>query len=116
MSAPGKMLGEILGHVFKKADTTLYPFEKPEMPANFRGRIKFIAEKCIGCKICMKVCPAYAIDIKTIGEKKYQCDIWLDRCIFCAQCVESCPKDALDNSSEYELAALDKKSLFTEQK
>ncbi|MEK6794738.1 MAG: 4Fe-4S binding protein [Spirochaetota bacterium] len=116
MKLPGKVLGEMISRLSKKAATEMYPFEKPALPENYRGRIKFIPEKCIGCKICVRVCPSFALEVKTIGEKKYELDNWLDRCIYCAQCVESCPKDALAISNDYELAALDKKSLFTVQK
>ena len=107
---PGRMAKEVLRHSIKAPATCNYPFDKPEMPENFRGKIIFDTDKCIGCKICMKDCPSNAIIITTPGEKRFAAEFFLDRCIYCAQCVDSCPKDALINTKEYELAAIDRKS------
>lgn len=111
MQKPGKMLIELLKHVGKAPATTKYPFEKIEMPEKFRGQIRFIAENCIGCKICMRDCPSEAITITKIGEKMFEATFDLDKCLYCAQCVLSCPKDALDTTTEFELAQIDKSKL-----
>jgi formate hydrogenlyase subunit 6/NADH:ubiquinone oxidoreductase subunit I len=111
MIRPGRMLKEVLGSIFTKAATSQYPLVKIDMPKDYRGRIKFHAEKCIGCKLCMKDCPSDAIFIRKVGEKKFEADIYSSRCIFCAQCVDTCPKDALESTPEYELAQLDPSKL-----
>jgi formate hydrogenlyase subunit 6/NADH:ubiquinone oxidoreductase subunit I len=111
MIRPGRMLKTVLGSIFKKAATSQYPFVKTEMPVNFRGRIKFYPEKCIGCKLCMRDCPSNAIFIRKIADKVFEADIYSNRCIFCAQCVETCPKQALEATREYELAQLDQAKL-----
>lgn len=107
MKKPGKMLSEVLSNVLKKPATSNYPFEKAQKPEKFRGKLVFHAEKCIGCRICMKDCPANAITINKVGEKQFEAVVDLDKCIYCAQCVDSCPKKALEASKEFELAALD---------
>jgi formate hydrogenlyase subunit 6/NADH:ubiquinone oxidoreductase subunit I len=101
------MLKTVLGSVFKKPATSQYPFVKTEMPANFRGRIKFIPENCIGCKLCMRDCPANAIFIRKVADKVFEADIYSNRCVYCAQCVETCPKKALEATRDFELAQLD---------
>jgi formate hydrogenlyase subunit 6/NADH:ubiquinone oxidoreductase subunit I len=111
MKKPGKMIAEVLRHVLKKPATSKYPFEKAVKPAKFRGKLVFHADKCIGCRICMKDCPAKAITINKVGEKQFEAIVDLDKCIYCAQCVDSCPKKALEASPEFELAALDHRSL-----
>ncbi|MFB3892320.1 MAG: 4Fe-4S binding protein [Phycisphaerae bacterium] len=111
MKKPGKMAREALGSVLKKPATIRYPFVKIEMPDKFRGKLKYHAERCIGCKMCMRDCPSGAIEIVKVGEKRFECRIDCSRCIYCAQCVDSCPKDALEATREFELAALDRATL-----
>jgi formate hydrogenlyase subunit 6/NADH:ubiquinone oxidoreductase subunit I len=107
MIRPGKMMRTVLESLFKKPATTQYPFVKKEGIKNFRGKLKFFPEKCIGCKLCMKDCPSDAITITKIGEKKFQAEIDISKCIYCAQCVDSCPKKALEATGEFELAQVD---------
>ncbi|HNT98527.1 MAG TPA: 4Fe-4S binding protein [Elusimicrobiales bacterium] len=125
---PGRALGEAVRQLFRKPATSAYPFAKAKLQPKFRGRIAFEQEKCIGCKMCVRVCPAKAIDIILSAEqpaapapvegqttppakKKFDCIMNLDRCIYCAQCVEVCPKKALLSTDDFELAQLDRKAL-----
>lgn len=111
MKKPGKMVGLALASVTQKPATRNYPFEKVPMPNRFRGMIKFTADKCIGCKLCVRDCPAAAIGIRKIADKQFECDIDNSKCIFCAQCVLSCPRAALESSPEYELAVINRDQL-----
>jgi formate hydrogenlyase subunit 6/NADH:ubiquinone oxidoreductase subunit I len=108
---PGKMIEFVLQSLFKKPATVNYPFEKMKMPERFRGKLKFYPEKCIGCLLCVKDCPANAITIKKVGEKKFEAEIDLGKCVYCAQCVDSCPKKALEITPEFELAQIDRNKL-----
>jgi formate hydrogenlyase subunit 6/NADH:ubiquinone oxidoreductase subunit I len=111
MKIPGKMAKEVLEHSVMKPATCNYPAEKRRMPEHFRGRIRYKAENCIGCKICMRDCPARAIEIIKKADKVFEAKFHLDRCIYCGQCVDSCPKDALELTPEFELAQVDKEKL-----
>ena len=110
MRIPGKMASEVLRHSIMTPATCNYPFEKTEMPDHFRGKILFVSENCIGCKICVRDCPARAILINKVADKVFEAEFRLDRCIYCAKCVDSCPKNALVSSKEYELAEIDPKN------
>jgi len=111
MIHPGKMAREVLNALFIKPATVRYPFVKVPMPDRFRGKIAFDSTKCIGCKLCMRDCPANAITITKVGDKQFQAEFCLDRCIYCAQCVDTCPKKALTATAEYELAQFQRNKL-----
>ena len=107
----GTMIPLMFGMFFKKADTSLYPAIRANVADRFRGMLDFDAERCVGCKLCQKVCPTGAIEIEKTEEKRFTAVIQLDKCIFCGQCVDSCRKDALRNTSNFELANGDKNAL-----
>jgi formate hydrogenlyase subunit 6/NADH:ubiquinone oxidoreductase subunit I len=111
MKRPGTMLKQVLGSAFCKAATIRYPATKIEMPDKFRGRLKFCAEKCIGCKMCVRDCPTGAIAIRKVGDKQFEADIDLSKCIYCAQCVDSCMKKALEATRDFELAQVTRAAL-----
>jgi len=96
MSKPGKIARLLIQSLFRKPATINYPAQRSGMPKGFRGKLKFYPEKCIGCKLCMRDCPSGAIEIRKIGENKFEAEINLGKCIYCGQCVYSCLKKALD--------------------
>lgn len=105
----GAMLGDISRSLFKRPVTELYPFERRPTPGRLRGRLTFDPSRCTGCKICMRDCPARAVELVVVDKatKRFVMRFHADRCTYCAQCVVSCNFDALGMSHEqWELAAL----------
>lgn len=103
------MLREVLRSIFKKPATSSFPFED-HVPENHRGKIKWIPEKCIYCKLCERSCPTGAckfIPPKKAGEKG-TIEIDIGKCVFCYECVLACPKDALEGTPDYKLAYISK--------
>lgn len=105
----GAMLGDISRSLFKKPVTELYPFARKPAPDRLRGKLAFAPDRCTGCRICIRDCPANALDLVVIDKaaKRFVLRFRSDRCTFCAQCVFSCNFDAISLSHEtWELAAL----------
>ena len=104
----GTMLSDIVKAFFHKPATINYPAEYSEVPVRTRGKVIYTADTCTGCRLCVKDCPANAIDILVIDrkEKRFVMDYNLENCIFCGQCVESCHFDCIELSNkEWELAS-----------
>jgi len=73
-------------------------------PKGFRGKIVYDKEKCIGCKLCIRVCPCDAIEFK---EKEKKVKFYLSRCCFCSQCNDICPTNCLSMGDEFLLCDAD---------
>ena len=123
------MLPQVFSQMFKKPFTNKFPAKYApnnttkfleevgagnieiippiNVPQGFRGKIQYDKEKCIGCKLCIKVCPSEAIEFKE-SDKKIK--IYLARCTFCSQCNDICPVNCLSMSDEFLLADADKYS------
>ena len=111
MRHSGKILPLALKSLFQKPATVSYPARRDDAFTNVRGKLVFEAEKCVGCKMCVRDCPARAIEIEKVADKQYKAILHIDGCIFCGQCVDSCHKDALKCTTEFELANLDRKKM-----
>jgi formate hydrogenlyase subunit 6/NADH:ubiquinone oxidoreductase subunit I len=75
------------------------------VPSDLRGKLLYDKGKCIGCQLCIRVCPANVIEFKP-EEKKIR--MYVARCTFCAQCVDACPVNALAISPQFLLADTDR--------
>jgi formate hydrogenlyase subunit 6/NADH:ubiquinone oxidoreductase subunit I len=111
---PGRMLESVLRSLLRKPATIGYPFEGFTMPPRFRGKPNFHADECSGCKLCVRDCPAQAITIRKVGERKFEALLDLGKCIYCAQCADTCPKKAVEITPEFDLAQGDKGTLKVE--
>ncbi len=56
---------------------------------------------CIGCKICEKVCPVYAIQVT--NRKAFSDD---QKCVACANCADRCPQHAIKMVERAEIREL----------
>lgn len=111
MTRPGMMLSEALKQLARRPATVRYPATKARVPPRFRGKMVFHAERCVGCRLCVKDCPSEAIAINKLEDGSFEAVFELDRCVFCGQCAASCNKDALEASPDFELATADKAEL-----
>lgn len=91
--------------------TENYPFKRLDAPDQLRSQLHWNLEKCTGCSLCAKDCPADAIEVIVLDKKakRFVFRYHVDRCTFCGQCVESCRQGCLQMANdEWELAALSK--------
>jgi len=116
----------VLGNLFRKPRTVIYPREKIIIPDSSRGALHLKLDLdsleviCNGCGLCSVVCPQDCIEVKKrVGDNgrgvldKFCLD--LSKCIFCGNCVEFCKMDAIDMSYKYQLAEYNRKNLRLEK-
>ncbi len=75
------------------------------IPLDFRGKIKYDRDACIGCQMCIKVCPSQTIEFIPDDRKVM---FYMSRCTFCQMCVDICPKDCIRMTDQFIMANLDK--------
>ncbi|MDR2132531.1 MAG: 4Fe-4S binding protein [Clostridiales Family XIII bacterium] len=98
----GKM---VMGSLFKKPATLMYPVVPRKWQERTRGHIDIAIEDCILCGICARKCPTNAI---TVAKETKSWTIRRMQCIQCSCCVEVCPKKCLDNKNEYTTPSTEK--------
>lgn len=105
------LLKSVVANAFRRPATVKYPYQRLEPPKGFRGRHEVDWEKCIGCGVCARDCPALAIElVETPKGLKPLID--LSRCIFCYQCADSCPRGAISSTIVFELASWHREELY----
>lgn len=108
-----RMLGKTIIH---RPVTILYPYEKMWMPENYRGRPGLRFDKCVGCGMCVKMCPTACIKLVDVendaGETVKRPQVNVGRCAMCGYCAEYCPVDAMTVTPEFELAEYTREDLI----
>ena len=114
---------QFLRATFGKPQTVLYPLEKRELPATYRGMNAVIWDLCIGCGICAEVCPNRCLKMKPEDlTEEEQARAWygshlskrkstperpainFGHCMFCGFCEDYCPTGAMTMTDFYEMA------------
>ncbi len=62
---------------------------------NSVNKIKLFLNKCVGCGICVELCPNYAIPSTLIGFISSIAKINENKCDGCGNCVHACSHGAL---------------------
>lgn len=88
----------IIGSIFKKPATLMYPVVPREWEERTRGSVSIDVEGCIGCTLCAKACPTNAIDV---DKKGGTWTIQRMQCVQCSACVDCCPKKCLTMENLY---------------
>ncbi len=94
-----------LSRALKPPMTLMYPDVVEELPEGYRGVIAYRYERCVGCGLCARICPARAIKMyKVPGDKRMRPGYDMTRCIFCGFCVDVCPVNALEHTKIHDKA------------
>jgi len=118
MTRIGSMTGDIVASFFKKVFTEKYPYVPKTVTERARGEVAWDESKCTGCRMCVKDCPAEAIEVTVVDRvaKKYSFEYHRDRCVYCGQCIVSCKPGALSMPSDnWHLASTSRETFVVSQ-
>lgn len=108
-------LKEALLNLVSKPVTSKFPEEPVKTAPNYRGKIEFNADACIGCGMCIRVCSPGAIT-KTMkpveGGQEITMEFDLGSCTFCGMCSDFCPRKTITLTGDCEIVAKDKSELI----
>lgn len=106
---------EAISQLFSKPSCAMYPaVDRPAAP-NYRGRIVYHPERCIGCGMCERVCSGNAITRtveKTEDGDKITMTFNLGSCTFCATCADFCSKNSIEFTGDYHMVATKEEDLL----
>ena len=106
---------EAISQLFSKPSCAMYPAVPSEAAPNYRGRIVYHADKCIGCGMCERVCAGNAISRtveKTEEGDKITLTFNLGSCTFCATCADFCSRKAIELTGDYHMIATKEEDLL----
>lgn len=95
------LLPKLVETLCKRVSTVAFPFGPAEVPSNFRGRVTIEPDLCRGCGVCVRDCPAFALELDKEDRDEFRLIHYPDRCISCGQCEESCRFDAIRLTNEF---------------
>lgn len=106
-----------LSNLFKKTSCDMYPVVPSEAAPNYRGRIVYHADKCIGCGMCERVCAGNAITrtVEKLPDEqgdKITLTFNLGSCTFCATCADFCSRKAIELTGDYHMIATKEEDLL----
>jgi formate hydrogenlyase subunit 6/NADH:ubiquinone oxidoreductase subunit I len=103
-------LKEAIRALIKGPYTSKFPYQPHKPYERFRGKTEFHEEDCVGCGACFQVCPAKAIKMEDVKNKRILTVNW-DLCIFCGQCQANCiTGKGIMLSNVFDLATTGKRS------
>ena len=105
---------EGISNIFKPVLTDEKPIDEVKGAENYRGKLSFDSNACIGCGICIRVCAAEAItkEVKLVeGGQEIKMNFDLASCTFCGLCKDFCPKKAITLTNEVIMVSENKEEL-----
>jgi formate hydrogenlyase subunit 6/NADH:ubiquinone oxidoreductase subunit I len=98
--------------LFSKPETIAYPAVSHRSSAGHRGSVRIIAENCTGCGLCVRDCPAEALELEKDSKQSFRLIHYRDRCTSCGQCELSCKFNAIYMDNTYQEASAERKDFF----
>ena len=93
------LFNAILEALVNPSETVKYPFGDLDLPDGFRGALIVDPEKCSGCGLCVRDCPAEGLELIKKSRGEFKLIHFPARCAYCGQCEASCRRGAISNTN-----------------
>jgi formate hydrogenlyase subunit 6 len=94
-----RMLFALLDALRRGSETIKFPFGPMTLPEDFRGEIVMPdPESCSGCGLCVRDCPAQALELIRDSRTKFRLVHYPARCAYCGQCEDNCRRGAISHT------------------
>jgi NAD(P)H-quinone oxidoreductase subunit I len=93
------LLASLVDAFIQGPETISYPETEIELPNGYRGTIQLDAEKCTGCGLCVRNCPANALELVKESKSVYKFIYHPARCAYCGLCEQACHRGAIYHSN-----------------
>ena len=94
------LFSAIMDAFFAPSETVDYPFSAMELPEGFRGALVVDPEKCSGCGLCVRDCPAEGLELIKKSREEFKLIHYPARCAYCGQCEDSCARGAITHTNQ----------------
>jgi formate hydrogenlyase subunit 6/NADH:ubiquinone oxidoreductase subunit I len=84
--------------------TVRFPFAPLDLPTCVRGKVIIRPEACTGCGLCVRDCPAFALELERESRESFCLSYYRDRCAYCGQCADNCRQGAITLVNELDRA------------
>ena len=96
-----KIFTAIIDAFRDEPETISFPFSPLKLPKGYRGNIVMLdPENCSGCGLCVRDCPAQALELIKDSRTEFQLVYYPARCAYCGECVESCRNQAITHTNQ----------------
>ena len=104
-----------ISNIFKRPLTEENSLNEEKGAPNYRGKIIFHKDLCVGCGMCIRVCAGGAITktvTKTDENQEITMNFDLYSCTFCGLCKDFCAKKAIELTDECIMVDTEKENLM----
>ena len=105
------LLPELVRTLLDRRMTVHFPFTPLELPSYYRGRVVAQPDLCKGCGLCVRDCPALALELERESRDQFRLIDYPDPCAYCGQCSDDCRHGAIDLVAQYAPAVLQRDAL-----
>ena len=99
------LIPHLLRTLLKKPATVSFPYGPLQLPNAYRGHVVVDVDSCQGCGLCVRDCPAAALEVQRLGGQGIHILHYSDRCVGCGQCELACRFEAIRLQPSFKIGA-----------